>query len=150
MPAQGLITIPSQHSVKDTLDRLEATLKSKNIAVFARIDHGAGAAAVGMALRPTEVLIFGHAKAGTPLMQAAQTAGIDLPLKALAWQDEAGKVWVSYNDMSWLARRHELPAAAEPTVAALAATIAGLCAAAAGGSAGATGDAHSPGSTRSY
>jgi uncharacterized protein (DUF302 family) len=148
MPAQGLITIPSQHSVKDTLDRLEATLGSKHIAVFARIDHGAGAAAVGMALRPTELLIFGHAKAGTPLMQAAQTTGIDLPLKALAWQDEAGKVWISYNDMSWLARRHELPAAADPTVAALAATIAGLCAGAAGGVAGAAGDADSLRSTR--
>ena len=132
MSAQGLITIASQHSVKDSLDRLEARLKSKSIAVFARIDHSGGALAVGMALRPTELLIFGHPKAGTPLMQAAQTAGIDLPLKVLAWQDQAGKVWLSYNDMQWLAQRHQLIPESEPAIAALATTIAGLCAAAAG------------------
>jgi uncharacterized protein (DUF302 family) len=132
MSAQGLITIASQHSVKDSLDRLETTLKSKHIAVFARIDHSGGALAVGMTLRPTELLIFGHPKAGTPLMQAGQTVGIDLPLKVLAWQDEAGKVWLSYNDMSWLAQRHQLARGAEVAVGALAATIASLCAAAAG------------------
>jgi uncharacterized protein (DUF302 family) len=130
--APGLITIASQHSVKDSLDRLEARLKSKNIAVFARIDHSGGALAVAMALRPTELLIFGNPKAGTPLMQAAQTAGIDLPLKVLAWQDQAGKVWLSYNDMNWLAQRHQLIPGSEATVGALASAIAGLCAAAAG------------------
>ena len=132
MSVQGLISIASQYSVKDSLDRLEARLKSKNIAVFARIDHSGAALAVGMTLRPTELLIFGHPKAGTPLMQAGQTAGIDLPLKVLAWADEAGKVWLSYNDMSWLAQRHQLAPASAPAVAALATTIASLCAAAAG------------------
>ena len=132
MSVQGLITIASQHSVKDSLDRLEARLGSKNIAVFARIDHARGAQAAGLALRPTELLIFGHPKAGTPLMQAGQTAGIDLPLKVLAWQDAAAKVWLSYNDMAWLAQRHQLAQGSEAAVAALAAAIAGLCAAAAG------------------
>jgi uncharacterized protein (DUF302 family) len=132
MSVPGLISIASQHSVKDSLDRLEARLKSKSITVFARIDHSGGAVAVGMALRPTELLIFGHPKAGTPLMQAAQTAGIDLPLKVLAWQDQAGKVWLSYNDMNWLAQRHQLIPGAEAAVGALAAAIASLCAAAAG------------------
>ena len=74
--------------------------------ILARIDHAAAAANVGMALRPTEVLIFGNPLAGTPLMQAAQTIGIDLPLKALVWQDDAGKTWLAYNDPTWLARRH--------------------------------------------
>ena len=134
MSVEGLITIPSHHSVKDSIDRLEANLQAKNIAVFARIDHSAGAAAVGMALRPTELLIFGHAKAGTPLMQSRQTAGIDLPLKVLAWQDEAGKVWLSYNEVSWVARRHELGGGSEPAVGALAATIANLATAAAAAS----------------
>ena len=124
MSVQGLITIASQHSVKDSLDRLEARLRSKNIAVFARIDHARGAQAAGLALRPTELLIFGHPKAGTPLMQAGQTAGIDLPLKVLAWQDAAAKVWLSYYDMAC--------SGSEAAVAALAAAIAGLCAAAAG------------------
>lgn len=87
---------------------------------------------MGMTLRPTELLIFGHPRAGTPLMQAGQTAGIDLPLKVLGWQDEAGKVWLSYNDMDWLAQRHQLAPASEPAVTALATTIANLCAAAAG------------------
>jgi uncharacterized protein (DUF302 family) len=132
MSAQGLISIASQHSVKDSLDRLEARLKTKSIAVFARIDHGGGARAVGMTLRPTELLIFGHPKAGTPLMQAAQTMGIDLPLKVLAWQDDAGQAWLSYNDMAWLAQRHQLGPESQAAVAALAAAIASLCAAAAG------------------
>jgi uncharacterized protein (DUF302 family) len=102
----GLIGVASAHSVKDSLDRLEASLKSAGIAVFARIDHAAGAKSVGMDLRPTEVLIFGNPKVGTPLMQASQTIGLDLPLKVLAWQDAAGKVWLTYTDMAWLARRH--------------------------------------------
>ncbi len=80
------------------MDRLEVEIKAKGLTVFARIDHAAGAAQVGLALRPTEVLIFGNARGGTPLMQSSQTAGIDLPLKCLVWQDEAGKTWLSYND----------------------------------------------------
>src|SRR5580704_18845486 len=110
MSDNGLITVPSAHSVKDALDRLEAHVKSKGMIVFARIDHAASAKEVGLALRPTVLLIFGNAKAGTPLMQAHQTIGIDLPLKVLAWEDAAGKVWLSYNDPAWLAARHGDPA----------------------------------------
>jgi uncharacterized protein (DUF302 family) len=108
MADNGLITIPSQHAVKETIDRAAATVTAKGMTVFARIDHAAGAKDAGMALRPTELLIFGNAKAGTPLMQAQQTIGIDLPLKLLAWEDDSGKVWLSYNDPAWLAARHGL------------------------------------------
>jgi uncharacterized protein (DUF302 family) len=106
MPDNGLITVPSAHSVKDSLDRLEADVKSKGMTVFVRIDHAAGAKEVGLALRPTELLIFGNARAGTPLMQVHQTIGIDLPLKVLAFEDAAGKVWLAYNAPGWLAARH--------------------------------------------
>jgi len=106
MSANGLITIASAHGVKETVDRLAAEVKAKGLTVFARIDHAAGAQAVGMTLRPTELLIFGNAKGGTPLMQALETIGIDLPLKALAYEDAAGKVWLAYNDPAWLAERH--------------------------------------------
>src|SRR5262244_3551669 len=98
MAADGLTTIPSSFGAKETMDRLEAEIKTKGMTVFARIDHAAGAAEVGLPLRPTELLIFGNAKAGTPLMQADQAIGIDLPLKALVFEDTAGKVWLSYND----------------------------------------------------
>lgn len=106
MNVDGLTTLPSAHSAKGTIDRLEADIKAKGMTVFARVDHAAGAKAVGMALRPTELLIFGNARGGTPLMQAAQTIGIDLPLKALAWEDADGKVWLSYNEPAWIAGRH--------------------------------------------
>jgi uncharacterized protein (DUF302 family) len=115
MAADGLTTIPSSHAPKETMNRLEAEVKAKGMTVFARIDHAAGASAAGLSLRPTEVLIFGNAKAGTPLMQSVQTIGIDLPLKALVWQDESGKTWLSYNDPAWLAKRHRL-SGAEPAV----------------------------------
>jgi uncharacterized protein (DUF302 family) len=119
MPSQdGLITIATNHSVKQTLDRLEASLKAKAITVVARIDHAAGAKSVGMDLRPTELLIFGNPKAGTPLMQADQTIGLDLPLKVLVWQDAAGKVWLTYTDISWLARRYHLGGEAQSAVSA--------------------------------
>jgi uncharacterized protein (DUF302 family) len=108
MAAQGLKTIPSNYGPKDTMDRLEAEVKAKGMTVFARIDHAAGAKRVGLSLRPAEVLIFGNAKAGTTLMQSVQTIGIDLPLKALVWQDPSGDTWLSYNDPAWLAKRHEL------------------------------------------
>jgi uncharacterized protein (DUF302 family) len=126
MPEDGLIAIESNHSVKDTIDRVAASLAAKGIAVFARIDHAAGAASVGMALRPTELLIFGNPKAGTPLMQSKQSIGIDLPLKVLGWQDQGGKVWLCYNDVGWLARRHRLDADAAPAVDALARFLADL------------------------
>jgi len=108
MAADGLTTIASRHPPKTTMDRLETEVKAKGMTVFARIDHAAGAAAAGLSLRPTEVLIFGNAKGGTPLMQSVQTIGIDLPQKALVWQDAAGSTWLSYNDPAWLAQRHGL------------------------------------------
>src|SRR5271154_6759824 len=132
MAEDGLVSIASKYSVKDSLDRLEADLKAKNITVFARVDHAAGAASVAMPLRPTEVLIFGNPKAGTPLMQANQTIGIDLPLKMLGWQDADGKVWLAYNDVSWLARRHHLGPSTDANVNALAMLQGNLAKAAAG------------------
>jgi uncharacterized protein (DUF302 family) len=123
MAAQGLTTIPSSYGPKDTMDRLEAEVRTKGMTVFARIDHTAGATAAGLSLRPTEVLIFGNAKAGTPLMQSVQTVAIDLPLKALVWQDASGDTWLSYNDPAWLAQRHELGAETEVTVGMLTAAL---------------------------
>ena len=108
MAVEGLITVRSGYGPKETMDRLEAEVKARSLSVFARIDHAAGAAGVGMTLRATELLIFGNARGGTPLMQAVQTIGIDLPLKALVWQDGAGATWLSYNDPNWLAKRHGL------------------------------------------
>jgi uncharacterized protein (DUF302 family) len=106
MTVQGLTTIKSSHAPHETMNRLEAAVTAKGLTVFARIDHAGGASAAGLSLRPTEVLIFGNAKGGTPLMQAVQTIGIDLPLKALVWQDAAGDTWLSWNDPAWLAARH--------------------------------------------
>jgi uncharacterized protein (DUF302 family) len=88
------------------MDRLEAEIRAQRMTVFARIDHAGGAAVVGLKLAPTELIIFGNARGGTPLMQSAQTVGIDLPLKALVWQDAAGKTWISYNEPGWIAQRH--------------------------------------------
>ena len=108
MAVQGLTTLKSSHGPRDTMNRLEAAVKARGMTVFARIDHSAGAAATGLSLNPTELLIFGNARGGTPLMQTAQTIGIDLPLKALVWQDASGSTWLSYNDPAWLAQRHGL------------------------------------------
>jgi uncharacterized protein (DUF302 family) len=108
MAVDGMITVPSSHGPNETMNKFEAEVNAKGMTVFARIDHAAGAAAVGLSLRPTELLIFGNAKGGTPLMQSAQTMGIDLPLKALVWQDQSGSTWLSYNDPGWLAKRHGL------------------------------------------
>ena len=132
MSEDGLVTIASYCSVEETLDRLEVDLKAKNITVFVRIDHAAGAASVAMPLRPTELLIFGNPKSGTPLMQSKQTIGIDLPLKVLAWQDAGGKVWLTYTDPRWLARRHRLGSGTDASVAALATVLANLVKAATG------------------
>jgi uncharacterized protein (DUF302 family) len=104
----GLITISSSHSATETVNRFEAALKEKGIHLFAKIDHGEGAKTVGLSLRPTIVLLFGNPQAGTPLMQSNQTIGIDLPLKALVWEDEKGKVWLTYNDPEYLAERHNI------------------------------------------
>jgi uncharacterized protein (DUF302 family) len=113
---QGLTTMQSSFGPKDTMNRLEAAVQAKGMTVFSRIDHAAGATAVGLSLRPTEVLIFGNAKGGTPLMNSVQAIGLDLPLKALVWQDASGDTWLSYNDPGWLAKRHGIGAETEPAV----------------------------------
>ncbi|MEP6467005.1 MAG: DUF302 domain-containing protein [Parafilimonas sp.] len=104
----GLITIESNYPVKETIERLVAIASSKGLIIFGRIDHADNAIKQGLQLRPTELLIIGNPKAGTGLMQDKQTSGIDLPLKVLAWEDEAGKVWLSYNNINWIAERHGL------------------------------------------
>ncbi len=126
MAPEGLTTIASPHDQATTMDRLIAAIAARGMSVIARIDHAGAAAKAGLALRPTEVVIFGNPKAGTGLMQMAQTMGIDLPLKALIWQDEAGKTWLSYNEPHWLAERHGLGAAADKTLAAMAEALAAL------------------------
>jgi len=103
---EGLVSRPSRYSVPETIDRLAAVLKSKGMTVFARIDHAAEARNVGLEMRPAQLLIFGNPKGGTPLMAAAPTAAIDLPLKALAWEDAERKVWLGYNSPAWLKERH--------------------------------------------
>jgi uncharacterized protein (DUF302 family) len=120
MSDNGLTTIASAHSVPETIDRLVAAITPLGMNVFARIDHAEGAAKVGMPLRPTQLLLFGNPKGGTPLMQDKQTAGIDLPLKALAWEDADGKVWLTYNEPAWIAQRHGLGAASAAGVTAIA------------------------------
>ena len=112
MAADGLVTIKSAFGPEETMNRLEAQVKARGLTVFGHVDHAAGAAAVNLPLRPTDLLIFGNARGGTPLMQQAQTIGIDLPLKALVWQDESGATWLSYNDPAFLAHRHGLGEAA--------------------------------------
>ncbi len=104
----GVVTLPSQNTVKETADKLENLLKSKGMTVFIRVDHAKGAEKVGKKLRPTELVIFGNPKVGTPLMQCGQTMGLDLPQKVLIWQDQRGKVWLSYNDPDHLAEHHDL------------------------------------------
>ena len=104
--ADGLTAVKSSRDPAETMNRLEALVKSRGLTIFARIDHAAGAAKIGKALRPTEVLIFGNPQGGTPFMECGQTVGIDLPLKALVWQDAAGQVWLGYNDPAFLAQRH--------------------------------------------
>jgi uncharacterized protein (DUF302 family) len=129
MAAPGLTTVRSKYSARETLDRLEAEVNARGIEVFARIDHAAGATAVGLPLRPTTVLIFGNAKAGTPLMQADQPVGIDLPLKALVYEDATGAVWFCYNDPHWIAQRYGLGAqglGAQGLGASVAANVEGL------------------------
>jgi uncharacterized protein (DUF302 family) len=116
---EGLTTVPSRFSPKETMDRLESEIQAKGLTIFARIDHSAGAMDVGLTLRPTELIIFGNAPGGTPLMQSTQTVGIDLPLKALVWEDAAGKTWISYNEPRWVAHRHGV-ANAHPVVNKLA------------------------------
>jgi len=123
---EGLSTTRSKLGPKETLERLQAAVRARGLTVFGHVDHAGGAAAAGLQLRPTDLLIFGNAKGGTPLMQAVQTIGIDLPLKMLVWQDEAGDTWLSYNDPRWVAKRHGASGDGEPTVSALASALDGL------------------------
>jgi uncharacterized protein (DUF302 family) len=128
----GLTTILCSAGPRKTMDRLVAEVQARGMTAFARIDHAAGAAAAGLVLRPTELLIFGHAKAGTPLMQAAQTIGIDLPLRVVVWQDERQQTWLSYNEPRWLADRHSLGPEVQPVLDAMTAALEAVTSAAAG------------------
>ena len=128
---EGLTSIQSRFDPKETMNRLVAEINATGMTVFARIDHAAGATEVGLTLRPTELIIFGSARGGTPLMQAAQTIGIDLPLKALVWKDPAGKTWISYNDPNWIAQRHGI-ANAEAVVTKMADLLSAISTTAAG------------------
>jgi uncharacterized protein (DUF302 family) len=110
LPADnGIVSKPSRYPVAETVNRLEEVLKSKGVTVFARIDHSGEAKKAGLGLRPTQLLIFGNPKAGTPVMDAAPTAALDLPLKALVWEDAKGKVWVAHNAADYLIQRHGIP-----------------------------------------
>lgn len=114
--ADGLVMTPSTMTVADTMDKFEKIVSGKGMKVFSRVNHTAGAKSIGQELRPTELLIFGNPKGGTPLMKCSQSFAIDLPLKALAWEDDKGKVWLGVNDMDMLAKRHnatECPAVAK-------------------------------------
>jgi uncharacterized protein (DUF302 family) len=108
LPDNGLIHLSSPYSVPETLQRLESILRAKNLTIFARIDHSGEATKVGLTMRPTQLIIFGSPKAGTPMMIASPTLAIDLPLKALVWEDSEGKVWLSYNAPIYLQRRHNI------------------------------------------
>jgi uncharacterized protein (DUF302 family) len=133
MAADGLTTIKSAYSAQETMARLEAAVIGKGMTIFAHIDHGAGAVHAGLRLRPTDLLIFGSPNGGTPVMQSAQTAGIDLPLKALVWQDEAGAAWLSYNAPVWIAERHG--AEAQPAIRGMSAALEAIAGVATSGSA---------------
>jgi uncharacterized protein (DUF302 family) len=126
---QGLRILPTQHSVPDTLSRLESLARARGLTVFARIDFSGDAARSGLTLRPTGLVILGNPKTGTPLMVANPTVAIDLPLKVLAWEDADGRAWVAYNESGYLQTRHHFPLELEKNIAALGA----LAATAAGG-----------------
>jgi uncharacterized protein (DUF302 family) len=115
----GLVDIPSNHSVDKTVEKLKAILQAKGITLFALVDHSGEAAKVGLKMPPTKLLIFGNPKAGTPLMLAAPSSAIDLPLKILIWEDARGKVWVTYNSPVYLQERHNLPPELLPNIAVI-------------------------------
>ena len=125
--ANGIISKPSNHSVDQTVDKLKSILETRGVTLFALVDHSGEAAKAGLNMRPTKLLIFGNPRAGTPVMLAAPSIAIDLPLKILVWEDDRGRVWLSYNDPAYLQRRHRVPRqllqniAAAETLAALAA-----------------------------
>jgi uncharacterized protein (DUF302 family) len=120
----GLVEVSSPYSVAETVARLESVLAARGIPVLARIDHSGGAAAVGLTMPPTQLIVFGNAKAGTPLMLAAPTVGIDLPLKVLVREDVAGKVWVSYNSAEYIGQRHGVPEELQKNIAGIAGLVA--------------------------
>jgi uncharacterized protein (DUF302 family) len=126
MAVEGLTTLRSSYGPKDTLARLEAAIAAKGLTIFSRIDHAEGAAAAGLTMRPAVVVSFGNAKGGTPLMQAVASVAIDLPLKALVWEDAAGDTWLSYNDPSWIAKRHGLGHEADGPLNAMTGLLAAL------------------------
>jgi uncharacterized protein (DUF302 family) len=113
----GIVDTPSRHSVDETVERLEGMLRSKGVSLFALVDHDGEAAKVGMKMRPTKLLIFGNPKAGTPVMVAAPSIAIDLPLKILIWEDDQGRVWLSHNSMAYLQERHGVPPELLPSIA---------------------------------
>ncbi len=125
----GLINLQSPYPVPETMQRLVNQVRIRNLNIANLVDHSAAAASVGLVLNPEQVLIFGNPKAGTPLMQCSQTIGIDLPLKALVWQDDAGQVWLTYNDMKRLAKRHDIKSKDCPAVATIDAALAAIAAA---------------------
>ncbi len=104
--ADGLTAVRSPYGAPETMDRFEKIARDSGMNIFARIDHAAGAAKVGLSLRPTQVLVFGNPKGGTPFIECSQTVGIDLPLKVLVWEDATGHVWIGYNDPAWIGHRH--------------------------------------------
>src|SRR5438105_10988506 len=114
---RGLVDLPSKHSVDETVEKLKGILQSKRVTLFAMIDHSGEAAKAGLKMPPTKLLIFGNPKAGTPVMLAAPSSAIDLPLKILVWEDAQGKVWVSYNSPAYLQQRHNLPPDLLPNIA---------------------------------
>jgi uncharacterized protein (DUF302 family) len=107
--SQGIFTRPSKHSVDETIAKLQTMLREKGVAIFALVDHSGEAAKIGMEMRNTKLLIFGNPKAGTPLMLAAPSIAIDLPLKLLVWEDQAGKAWISFDSTEYLRARHHFP-----------------------------------------
>jgi uncharacterized protein (DUF302 family) len=123
MSTDGLITLNSSFGPKETMSRLQAEVRARGMTIFCHIDHAAGAAAIGLSLRPADLLIFGAAKAGTPLMQLVNTIGIDLPLKALVCQDEAGSTFLSYNDPAYFVHRHGVGEAAKPVIDTMSAAL---------------------------
>jgi uncharacterized protein (DUF302 family) len=132
MAKDGLVTLESRHGATETVERLAAEIAKRGMTVFTRIDHAAAARAEGMVLRPTEVLLFGNPRAGTPLMQADQTIGIDLPLKLLVWEDAGGTARVTWNDPLWLGARHGLPGSEGDRLKGMAAGLQAIATAAAG------------------
>ena len=120
MAVDGLVTIRSSYGPEETMNRFEAEVRARGMIAFAHIDYAAGAASVGLSLRPTDLLIFGNARGSTPLMELVQTIGIDLPLKTLVWQDASGTAWLSYTEPKWLAMRHGLRPDAAANIGVLA------------------------------